>query len=324
MSTSASDRKKVLIVQYSQSGQLSRIVENVVVPLKASDSIQTKIVTIEPVKPFPFPWPILTFFNIFPECVYLDPPEIKPIEIEPNETFDLIIFSYQVWFLSPSLPATAFLQSNIAKRVFKDTPVVTLIGCRNMWTQAQQTVKQLLSKLGAKLIDNIVLVDQGSTLASFITTPRWLLTGRKDAFWGFPAAGVSEQDINSATRFGAAIVDGLEKDKERTAQPLLNGLGAVNADVALIQSEKIGHRSFRIWGKLLRLIGDQDSFVRKIVLIVYILFLIGMILAVVPVTMVVKTLMRPFLKARHQQLKEAFEQPSGSGTERKEEFTCQS
>ena len=323
MSTSSSNRKKVLIVQYSQSGQLTRIVENIVAPLDAEESIQTKIITIEPVKPFPFPWPLLTFFNIFPECVYLDPPEIKPIEIEENERFDLIIFSYQVWFLSPSMPATAFLQSNAAKQIFKNTPVITLIGCRNMWTQAQQTVTQLLGKLDATLIDNIVLTDQGSTLASFVTTPHWLLTGRKDAFWGFPAAGVSEQDIDSASRFGAAIVDGLEQDKEQTNRPLLTGLGAVNADVALIQSEKIGFRSFWIWGKLLRLLGDQHSFIRKVVLIVYILFLIGMILTVVPITMILKALMRPLLKAQHQQLKEKFEQPSGSGTERKDEFTCQ-
>ena len=176
MVKSSPDLKKVLVIQYSQSGQLTRIVEKVTGPLIAASFIQTKSVTLEPVEPFPFPWPVLKFFNIFPECIYLDPPEIKPVEIEPNEKFDLIIFSYQVWFLSPSLPATAFLQSNIAKQVFKDTPVLTLIGCRNMWTQAQQTVKKILNKLGATLIDNIVLIDQGSTFENCVTTPRWLLT----------------------------------------------------------------------------------------------------------------------------------------------------
>lgn len=312
MVKSSPDFKKVLVIQYSQSGQLTRIVEKVIGPLIAASFIQTKIVTLEPVKPFPFPWPVLKFFNIFPECIYLDPPEIKPVEIEPNEKFDLILFSYQVWFLSPSLPATAFLQSNIAKQVFKNTPVITLIGCRNMWTQAQQTVKKILNKLGATLIDNIVLIDQGSTFENCVTTPRWVLTGRKNAFWGFPAAGIANAEINSTTRFGTAIVDGLEKNKERTAQSLVSGLGAVNADVALIQSEKIGYRSFRIWGKLLRFIGNQHSLPRKIILVVYIIFLIGMILTVIPLTMIIKKLLHPLLKTRNQRLKKKFEQPSGS------------
>lgn len=324
MSRSSSDLKKVLIVQYSQSGQLTRIVNKVSGPLAEVDFIETKVITIEPVTPFPFPWPVLKFFNIFPECVYLDPPEIKPVAIEPDEKFDLIIFSYQVWFLSPSLPATAFLKSAIARQIFKDTPVITLIGCRNMWTQAQQTVKQMLSKLGAKLIDNIVLVDQGSTMASFITTPRWLLTGRKDAFLGLAPAGIKESDINNSQRFGLAIVEGLANDQEKYGQSLLSGLGAVNADVALIQSEKLGYRSFKIWGKLLRVLGNQDSLLRKLVLILYIVFLVTMILTAVPMIFLIKKCVSPFLKARHQRIKEAFEQPSGSGIDRMEKFSCQS
>lgn len=324
MSRLSPNLKKVLIVQYSQSGQLTRIVNKVREPLEQADFIETKVITLEPVTPFPFPWPILTFFNIFPECVYLDPPEIKPVDITADEKFDLIIFSYQVWFLSPSLPATAFLQSALARQIFKDTPVITLIGCRNMWTQAQQTVKQMLSKLGARLIDNVVLIDQGSTMASFITTPRWLLTGRKDAFCGLPAAGINASEINRSRRFGTAIVAGLANDEEKRGHALLSGLGAVNADVALIQSEKLGYRSFRIWGRLLRFIGNQNSIARKLVLILYIVFLVTMILTVVPVILFAKQCVRPFLKARHQRIKDAFEQPSGSGLERMDEFTCQS
>lgn len=323
MSRSSADRKKVLIVQYSQSGQLTRIMQKLSAPLLEAGVIQTKTVNLKPARPFPFPWPLLDFFNIFPECVYLEPVELEPLEIKPEESFDLIIFAYQVWFLSPSLPATAFLKSRAAQPVLKNTPVITVIGCRNMWTQAHLKVKQMLAQLGTRLIDNVVFVDQGSTLASFITTPRWLLTGRKDAFWWFPPAGVAEQEITASDRFGRAIVAGLMADKETSGEPMLSGLGAVTADVALIQSEKIGYRSFRIWGNLLRRIGDQSSLIRKIVLIIYILFLICMILLVVPVTMLVKILLRPFFRRHYQQLKQDFEQPSGSSKERMEEFTCQ-
>lgn len=133
--------------------------------------------------------------DCFPESVYLDPPcEIE--DIEDSNDYDLVIISYQVWFLSPSIPITSFLKSKYAKEKLKDKPVITVIACRNMWVMAQEKMKSLLFDVNAKLIDNIVLIDQGSSLSTFITTPRWMLTGRRNAFWKiFPKAGVSKEDI---------------------------------------------------------------------------------------------------------------------------------
>jgi len=315
--------KHILVVYYSQSGQLRRVIESVCGPLKEAEQIQLHELVLTPKQDFPFPWPFLSFFNHFPECVYLDPPELEPLELDESIDYDLIILAYQPWFLSPSMPITAFLQSDTAGKILKDKPVMTLIACRNMWTQAQLAISTMLESIGAKLIDNAVLVDQGSTMASFITTPRWMLTGRKTAFWGLPEAGVAEADISSACRFGLAIRDGLATNLEQTGKPLLAGLEAVKADVGLIQSEMIGYRSFRIWGKLLRAIGNRESAIRKSVLIFYIIFLICLILSVVPVVSLIKWLTRPLLKTRHKEIKDRFELPSGSGNERVEKYTCQ-
>ncbi len=104
-------------------------------------------------------------------------------DIEDDEDdFDLIILAYTVWFLSPAIPISSFLKSSYAKKKFKDKPVITLIACRNMWIMAQEKVKVLLKELEATLIDNVVLIDKGSSLETFITTPRWMLTGKKDSF----------------------------------------------------------------------------------------------------------------------------------------------
>ena len=37
-----------------------------------------------------------------------------------------------------------------------------------------EKVKVLLKELEATLIDNVVLIDKGSSLETFITTPRWM------------------------------------------------------------------------------------------------------------------------------------------------------
>ena len=312
--------KKILVVQYSQTGQLTRLVASVVKPLDESSFIDVTYATIEPQNPYPFPWTFFRFFDVFPESVYLDPPPIKEIDLDPETRFDLIILAYQVWFLSPSLPITAFVKSDIGKKVLKDTPVITIIGCRNMWVMAQEAMKKMLLDVQAKLIDNVVLVDQGSSLASFVTTVRWLLTGKKSAFGGFPEAGIAEKEIKKAIRFGSAIKNGLMSDMEKTGLPLLKGLCAVEVDVSLCQSEKIGYRSFRIWGKLLRSIGSQGDVKRKPVLLIYVTFLLLMILTVVPVTMLLKRVFSPLFQHRYQSLKAIYERPSGSGSERMGDF----
>ena len=139
---------------------------------------------------------------------------------------------------------------------------------------------------------------------------------KKTPFAGFSAAGISDQAIADASRFGLAIKDGLDSDKEKAGLPLVTGLRAAEVDVSLVQSEKVGFRSFRIWGKLLRKIGPQGSAARKPVLVVYVLFLILMIVTVVPITMLLKKILSPLLTQHYSKIKQKYEKPSGSGSER--------
>ncbi|MET0044110.1 MAG: dialkylresorcinol condensing enzyme, partial [Candidatus Thiodiazotropha sp. 6PLUC3] len=60
--------KKILVIQYSQTGQLSSIIESVSRPLIASPDLEVSIETLQPVEPYPFPWPFFKFLDVFPEC----------------------------------------------------------------------------------------------------------------------------------------------------------------------------------------------------------------------------------------------------------------
>ena len=313
--------KKVLVISYSQTGQLTRLVENVTRPFMSEPSIEVTWREIKPKKPYPFPWQFMTFMDTFPESVYLDPCELESFEPDTNE-YDLVILAYQVWFLSPSIPVTSFLKSDYAKEKLKNKPVITLIGCRNMWIMAQEKMKTLLGNIGAKLIDNIVLVDQGSSLATFITTPRWMMSGKKDALWGiFPKAGISEEALRSASRFGYAIKQALANDEEKKGVSLCHGLGAVNVDEKLIKSEKIGTKSFHIWGKLIRSCSKQGELKRKLFIMLYTIFLVCIIITVVPLNMLIQTLYRKLNQEDVLKQKALYELPSGSGTERMKEFS---
>ena len=189
-----------------------------------------------------------------------------------------------------------------------------------MWLSAHEKMKLMLTKLGARHIDNVVLVDQGPPWATFITTPRWVLTGKQNGFWGiFPPAGVSATEITAATRFGRALAEALPL-LQSTTGPLLAGLGAVKVMPGYVTGEKIAHRSFRLWGALLRALGKPGTALRRLVLVVYIVFLVMMILTVMPLSIVVRALLRPVLRKRLDAEVARLEAPSGSSTHRLEQY----
>jgi hypothetical protein len=303
--------RQVLIVHFSQTGQLDRLAQSVCAPLQQCGDIQLDFLTLQPAQPYPFPWPFLDFFRIFPETVLMRPQPLRPLAVDASKRYDLVILAYQVWFLSPSQPMTAFLASPEAAQLLKGTPVVTLIGCRNMWLMAQEKVKERLNDLGARLVDNIALTDACGTAASFLATPLWLFTGRQKPYSWVPRAGIAQDEINAASRFGQAMRERLLKDELPIMQPMLRGLGAVRIDEKLIASEKVGRRSFLLWSRLLAAIGPQQSRRRAVGLVVYIVFLLCLIVTVVPLSALLKKLLAPLFKERTQREKSYFAGPSG-------------
>ena len=92
---------RILVIYYSQTGQLARAVKSMMAPLEDHPDVEVVWQRVEPASPFPFPWGFFSFLDVFPESVYLDPPPLKPAEFDPDAHFDLVILAYQVWFLSP-------------------------------------------------------------------------------------------------------------------------------------------------------------------------------------------------------------------------------
>ncbi|MFK5882532.1 MAG: dialkylresorcinol condensing enzyme [Sulfurospirillum sp.] len=301
--------KKVLVLYYSQSGQLRDVIDNFVSKL-GDETVKVDIREIKPAVAYPYPWDFYEFFDEFPDAAHMRGCEVEEIE-NLDDDYDLIILGYTIWFLAPSTPVAGFMKSKQAKNLFKDKQVVTLIACRDMWVMAQEKMKRLLSDVGAKLIDNVALSDQGKGIYSFVTTPRWLLTGKKDAFWIFPPAGILQSDIKSASKFGERINFALKNDLEKKRKPLLKNLGAVNVNGKLIASEIVATRSFYIWGKIINFCGEKKSFSRKASITVYALFLALMVFTLVPINLLVRKVINYFQKEKLIELEKKYEEPSG-------------
>ena len=301
--------KKVLVLYYSQTGQLRRVLESFTSKL-ADEEVSVEYRAIKPKKEYAFPWSFYDFFDEFPEAVQMSGCEIEPLE-NLDDDYDLIILGYTVWYMAPSVPMTAFMQSPQVKTLFKDKPVVTVVACRDMWVLAQEKVKNMLESSGARLIDHVALTDQGGSVKSLVSLPMWMLSGDKQYFSSFPKAGISEDAIKSCERFGSRLNEKLKEDAETKSEAMLQNLGACEVNGKLIATEKIADRSFKIWTKLIKASGAKHSFGRKISITVYVAFLLALIFTVIPLNILVRKVLNKFQREKILAMEAEYELPSG-------------
>ncbi|AIG31006.1 dialkylrecorsinol condensing enzyme DarA [Flavobacterium psychrophilum] len=245
--------KNILVIYYSQSGQLESIARNIAKPLLNSDEVNVVFHEIQLEKPFPFPWNKDAFFDAFPESFLQIPTALKPVPTEIlNTKFDLILLHYQVWYLSPSIPINSFLKSSEAKTLFNNTPVVTISGSRNMWVMAQEKIKVLLKSNNAQLKGNIALVDRVGNLISVITIVEWMFSGVKKKYLGiFPLPGVSEKDIVESSKFGEIIFKNLQNNNFDNLQAQLLESKAVKISSYLVKVDKTANKIFNKWSNII-------------------------------------------------------------------------
>ncbi len=196
--------KKILVIYYTQSGQLEEILNNFTAPLiEAGNTVEQ--VRVHVANDYPFPWTGKSFFAVMPDCVLSVPTQLKPFQLKENK-YDLIILGYQAWFLSPSIPANSILNDPSVKAVLKDTPIVTITGARNMWITAMERIKKILKNSEAKLVGSISLVDKHHNFISFITIFYWMFKGKKERWLNiFPKPGVADADIENTRNFGIIV-----------------------------------------------------------------------------------------------------------------------
>ena len=243
--------KRILVIYYTQSGQLKEIADNFVAPFQ-KQGIPVDFYEIQMETPYPFPWTNESFFGAFPESFLELPQPIKamPPDIETQE-YDLVVLAYQVWYLSPSIPVTSFLKSEQARVLLEGKPVVTLSGTRNMWIKAQEKVRNMLVKKGACIVANIALTDRHYNHISVLTIVHWLFTGKKDKYLGvFPLPGVSQKDITNATQYGELVLNHSQKGEyQQSLQKEIVAQGGVQVKPFLISAEKKANRLFGIWAR---------------------------------------------------------------------------
>lgn len=244
--------KRVLVIYYTQTGQLRRILDSLLSSFEADTTFSLDYLEIQPPTPYPFPWSRNAFLGVFPESVLETRIALKPLNMTLPGAYDLIFLAFQPWYLSPSLPISSFLQTKEAAELIRGTDVVTVVGARNMWIKSFERVKERVENLGGRLKGNIVLVDHAPNLVSVVTICYWMFTGKKDRYLKmFPRPGVSDNDIAAASQFGAVCRKIFLENRMDDLEETLAECGAADRNDSLARLENRAKRIFRLWAKVI-------------------------------------------------------------------------
>ena len=173
-----------------------------------------------------------------------------------------------------------------------------------MWVMAQEKVKTLLVHNNAKLVGNIALVDRAPNLISVITIVEWMFSGVKKKYLGiFPLPGVSEKDINEASKFGEIIQIHLQNNSLQKLQPELVSNNAVKISSYLVSVDKTANKLFSKWANLI--ISKKKT--RKNWLKAFNLYLLLAIWLISPIVYILHIFKYPFLKRKIQRETEYYQ-----------------
>jgi len=275
--------KRVLIVYYTQTGQLKSITDSIFKSIKSDENYSIDYLKIEPINNYPFPWSDDEFYDVMPESVLGITIPLKKIELLRDD-YDLVVLSYQVWYLSPSIPFWSLLQDSKIKELLRGKNVITILGVRNMWVNAHKRVCNYLDKVGAHHVGNIVLSDTSPNLVSVLTVLQYMTKGIKKPYKIFPPFGVRENVISSSTQYGKFIKESIENNNFSKLQKQIVENKGVFIKFSLTVTELVASSIFGKWANFVLVKGKPKDPNRKVRLSFYKVYLLVLIFVVSPIS----------------------------------------
>jgi antitoxin (DNA-binding transcriptional repressor) of toxin-antitoxin stability system len=288
--------KRILLIFYSQSGEAARAA-TIFETEMAGYGHSVTAVRLHPQEDYPYPWgSVGRFFDVMPETQLGLPPPIRRPMFDTEAPWDLVVLISPVWFLSPALPVQGFFRTPQAA-VLRDRPVLSVTVSRAMWQQGSEGLKRLLAAAGARHVDNVVVTHQGSPVATLVSTPRALLSGKRGRLFGiFPEPGVAADDQDRLTHLARVAAARLAETDGPVAGPLLSGEPAVTVRRWLIGPELAGWYAFHGWARLIRALGRTGNTARMAGVWGFALYLVLMILVGLPVTLIATLILYVFAR----------------------------
>jgi hypothetical protein len=151
-----------------------------------------------------------------------------------------------------------------------------------------------VSSAGGRYLGTVAAVDDAPAGATFVTTMRWMLTGRREAFSVFPRAGVGDEQLARVRALGAAVADevgGAREDEHAdSVARVLARPDAAPVEPAIAAADLLASRVFRAWSGLAR--AGRPGLLRGAVLTAFATWLTGAVAVGLPAVVVTRTMAR--------------------------------
>ncbi|ONI81483.1 hypothetical protein ALI144C_19360 [Actinosynnema sp. ALI-1.44] len=282
----------VRVYWYSQTGQLKETVDAFVGPL-ADAGWRVDRRQVVPKEDYPFPWSARRFVSVLTEAADRSTVSDVSIEhggaVEDDRAPDLVVYAFQVWYLAPSVPMRSVLVRFADE--FAGVPVIGLTACRNMWYSAAVAVRRQVNQVGGRYLGTVAAIDDAPPAATFVTTLRWLLTGRREPFSVFPRAGVGPEQLARVRAAGEAVAEATADAGGALADRVPGALRRSDAavvDQTIAAADLLAGRFFGVWARLAK--AARPGVPRRLVLVAFLCWLFGSVLFGLPVVALVRKL----------------------------------
>jgi len=234
--------KNLLVIYYSQTGQLKEIISNFVKPWNVSYNIDFVEIKSDA---FSFPMRYKQFFDVFPETVLKLPSEIHYTINEKD--YDCIILGFQPWFLHTSIPFNSFMQTDDFKKLVRNKPVILVVDSRNTWRNSLNEVIVETEKNAGNIKGMFAFRDTSKNRAGLFPLLHWLLTGKKESsFKALQGGGILQEVIDSADIYGTKALAALD-DTDRTYIVIPH----INEEFTSIKYEQWAIEKYLKWAKFI-------------------------------------------------------------------------
>lgn len=223
----APEKKRVLIVYYSFSGQTQLLIQRISTGMREA-GLDVDIERLVPLKQITFPfrsWPAMfrvMFLSFFRWRV-----PVRPVDHLLMERYDCVVLAGPTWSYNPSGPMLYFLD-RYSRDVCGGIKVVPLISCRTYWRTHYKCLLGMLRKVDAEVAEPLVYLHSAKEPWRTIGLLLQLLgrLPRLETSWfrkRYPRYGHSKEQWRDAAEKGRSIARMLlmnveaKRDGEETA-----------------------------------------------------------------------------------------------------------
>lgn len=237
--------KKVLIIYYSQTGQLKDIISNFVAPF--SETHQVDFLEIKTDR-YKFPLTFNSFFDAFPESVLS-----KTCEITHQTTnygdYETVILGFQPWFLHLSVPFNSFVESNCFADAIRHKSVILITDCRSTWRNSIRHLTEKVCQHGGVIKGVYVFRDvSAGNVMGALTLLKWFKDGHKTKLFNhYPLPGVDEEIIKNSKTFGQEALEIISNTKVEKGSPCYSVIPERKKEFTSKGYEEFAINKFKKW-----------------------------------------------------------------------------